>query len=870
MANGNETTTKFKVDISELKKGIQDANRQIKLANAEFKAAASGMDDWGKSADGVQAKIEQLKSVLSNQKTILESYKKQLELTAAEYGENSRQADDLRIKIANQQTAVNNTERSIRDYTTQLADLEREENSTEQAAENLSENIAETGTTAEKTSEGFSIFKGVLADLVASGIKLAISEFKNLVSAAKEAYEEFDSGRDAVITATGATGEAAKELTKSYAEVAKSVVGDFSVIGSALGEVNTRFGYTGEELEEATVKFMKFADITGSDAVQSVQLVARAMGDAGIDSSEYSSVLDDLAIAAQASGISVSKLTEMLTKYGAPMRALGLGTKDAIAIFSQWEKAGVNTEIAFSGMKTAISKWSKEGKDASVEFRKMLEEIGAAPDIAAATTKAIEVFGSKAGPDLADAIQGGRFEFEEFLQIVENSEGTVEKTFDQTKDATDRVKLGFQQMKVALGETTDSIIAEYSPQIEEAINKITPIIQNAITFVTSKIPPAIKKITDLVEKLKPIISGVFGWIVSHKTELIAALAGIGAAIVAWNIATVVTNIIKMVQALKAMGLMAAFTAAKQWLLNTALLANPIGLVVAAIAGLVAAFVVLWNTSEDFRNFWIGAWDSIKKAFFSFLDAWGVGVDEIKNSAKSAWENIKSTWKNVGEWFKNYVIKPVENFFVSMWDGLKTGAANAWDGIKSVFSHVSDWFSDVFSTAWQKVKDVFSTGGKVFDGIKEGIVDTFKNVVNAIIRGINKVVAIPFNAINDVLDKLQGIEVAGVQPFDGMFGHLPVPQIPELARGGVLKRGQVGLLEGNGAEAVVPLENNARWISATAAALKEALKADGIIGTGCDKSVVNNYSFVQNNTSPKALSRLDIYRQTHNLIMRGAT
>ena len=95
----NETTTKFKVDISELKRGIQDANRQIRLANAEFKAASSGIENWGKSADGISAKLNQLDRVLSSQKSILDAYKKQLALIIEEEGENSKGADEMRIKI---------------------------------------------------------------------------------------------------------------------------------------------------------------------------------------------------------------------------------------------------------------------------------------------------------------------------------------------------------------------------------------------------------------------------------------------------------------------------------------------------------------------------------------------------------------------------------------------------------------------------------------------------------------------------------------------------------------------------------------------------------------------------------------------------
>lgn len=242
-------------------------------------------------------------------------------------------------------------------------------------------------------------------------------------------------------------------------------------------------------------------------------------------------------------------------------------------------------------------------------------------------------------------------------------------------------------------------------------------------------------------------------------------------------------------------------------------------------------------------------------------------DGIKEAASTAWETIKEVWSVVKDWFNENVVTPVHDFFTGMWDGLKTKASEAWEGIKSVFSPVADWFKDKFSKAWQAVKDVFSTGGKIFDGIKEGIVDAFKAVVNAIIRGINKVIAIPFNAINNMLDKIRNVEILDFKPFAGLISRFDIPQIPELARGGVLSRGQVALLEGRGAEAIVPLENNRKWIAATAQALKQALTQEGIIAAGLQQApVVNNhYSFTQNNTSPKALDRLDIYRETNSLL-----
>lgn len=226
------------------------------------------------------------------------------------------------------------------------------------------------------------------------------------------------------------------------------------------------------------------------------------------------------------------------------------------------------------------------------------------------------------------------------------------------------------------------------------------------------------------------------------------------------------------------------------------------------------------------EFFSGLWDSIVQ-IFSVVAGWFdenviqpvVGFfrglwENVSGFFSGLWEDIKGIWTAVSTWFDENVVQPVTGFFSGMWDGLRNGASDAWEGIKSAFSAVSTWFKDTFQKAWQKVKDVFSTGGKIFSGIKEGIENTFKTVVNAIIRGINTVIAIPFNAINRFLRTLRDISILGLSPF-GWISEFIVPQIPLLAKGGVLGRGQVGLLEGNGAEAVVPLEKNKEWIHAVA-------------------------------------------------------
>ena len=179
-----------------------------------------------------------------------------------------------------------------------------------------------------------------------------------------------------------------------------------------------------------------------------------------------------MARASQVSGISIDKLAENVTKYGAPMRSLGFEMKDSITLFSQWEKAGVNTEIAFSGLKKAISNWGAAGKNPREEFKKTLDQIKKAPDISTATSLAIEAFGAKAGPDLADAIKQGRFSIDDMNKALKTSSGTVDKTFKSTQDGAEKFKVANNNLKLGLSEIWASIEDAFGPVLQSLSNYI--------------------------------------------------------------------------------------------------------------------------------------------------------------------------------------------------------------------------------------------------------------------------------------------------------------------------------------------------------------------------------------------------------------
>lgn len=150
------------------------------------------------------------------------------------------------------------------------------------------------------------------------------------------------------------------------------------------------------------------------------------------------------------------------------------------------------------------------------------------------------------------------------------------------------------------------------------------------------------------------------------------------------------------------------------------------------------------------------------------------------------QGISDTWGVIADFFHE-TVDSVGSFFDGLWEKVSSGAVAAWDGIKSAFKSVPEWFQGKFRDAWQKVKDVFSTGGRIWSGIKEGIENTFRTVVNAIIRGMNTIIAVPFNKINSMLNTIRNASFLGISPFQNMWSvnPLPVPQIPMLARGAVI-------------------------------------------------------------------------------------
>ena len=382
---------------------------------------------------------------------------------------------------------------------------------------------------------------------------------------------------------------------------------------------------------------------------------------------------------------------------------------------------------------------------------------------------------------------------------------TLNKTY---KDASDQYK-----------ETNKDVIESQKAQekLTDAFAEIGRVGEPILTAIKDKVAEfvstAVPHLENFIQKVKDIIT----WVKENGDTIdkwVGVILGAGTAIglflliLNWGtIMTAAANAVKVVRTA-----ILAF--------NTALLANPIGLIVSLLAGLVVAFVYLWNNVDGFRKFWIDAWN------------------KIKQMASSAWESIKKTFSNIGKWFSEK-FREVQKAGKQAMEDVKKWFSDAYKSVTKTFSNIGSWFRNTFQTAWKNIKSVFSSWGSFFGGLWTQIKNKFSSIGsalgtamgNAVKNGLNRVIATVERAINKGIGLINGaINLANKLPGVDV-GKVAEVSLPRLAKGAVLEKGQVGLLEGSGAEAVVPLERNRAWLSRVAEDLYDIQLKSGSFQNG---------------------------------------
>ena len=616
MPRNNETTTKFKVDISELQKAMQEAKRAVAVANSEFKAVSSSMDDWTKSSDGLSAKLKQLDTTLSSQKTVLSNLERQYELTVKEMGEGSKAADDLKIKINNQKAAINNTQKEVTKFEIALEEVNAAEKTAAKTGQDVADVLDEMGDSAKDAEGGFTVLKGAVATFAGNAmtslvgaIKDGISSLVGLAGETREYRTELGKLETAFTTA-GFTTEAA---TKTYKDL-YSVLGDE---GQSVEAANmlAKLVDTEEELAEWT------NIATGVYGTFGASLPIESLAEAANETSKTGAITGALADALNWAGVSEEDFQKSLD---------GCTTEQ--------ERQALITET-LNGLYSDAAKTYKKNNKSVMDANKAQSDYN---DTMAA-------MGAKIEPVMTTVKEGFTELLQEALKLVEGVD-----------------------------------MEEFSSKIEEAFGV-------------------------LKDDVLPAIKDGLGWIIDNKDIIIAGLAGIAAGFVAFKVATLIQGVTSALQ-----GMTIAQAA-----LNVVMNANPIGIIISLVAGLVAAFVALWNNCEGFREFFQNLWEGIKNVV-------GTVVEAIGGFFSGLWDGIKNVFGGIGDWFGEKFTKAKENA-AAAWEK----AGEIWNGIKDkvtgAFSKVGDFFKKRFTEAKENSEKAWETAGKVWSGIKDKVTGAFSKV-----------------------------------------------------------------------------------------------------------------------------------------------
>lgn len=684
-----DVTTKFKVDISDLKKGITEANQQMKLANAQFKATSAGMEDWGNDADGLAAKLKQLDSILQAQKSKVANYAQQLRTVSdaekengkraeelrqkyqqavQQYGSNSdearkyrtalsdvereqerngKSADNLRVTLLNAQAAVSRTEREIRQYNNALDDLDHAQDDAGDSAQDV----------GEKIKDGFTVAKGAVANFVSDIVGSAIDALKNLAIEGEDTFSKFQAS-------TGVGAKAMGEFKKEMSDLYKNDYGDsLEDVADSMAKVKQITGETDpSKLKEMTQYAINLRDTFGSDFDESIRGINNLMYQYGISSEE---AFDLFAKGSQVGLDYTDELGDNVAEYSGKFKQAGYSSNEYFQLLKNGTSNGaynldkvndaineVTTKLAdgtieknlktFSkGTQELFKKWQKGGASQKDVIESIVKDIGNCKneqDAMAMASVAFASMGEDANVDFVKSLTSVGDTFKDVKGTMES----VDKTrWDNTKAQLVMIKRGFE------------------------VDVLQPIL-NAVV-------PALAKFGD--------------WFLSNTPAIVSSLVAIGTGFAVFKIAT---NIGALTTAFQNLGLTLNG-------LRIVLMTYPIGwiMMLASAVGGIAAYTLATKKATDET-------DELTKGHEKLQD-------ELEKSDKSQKNNIKAVEDQAVK-SQNLLNKLKELM------GVENKSASQKARIKDIVKELNDLMPDL-NLHYEKEKDKLDQS---YDSIQKNI------------------------------------------------------------------------------------------------------------------------------------------------------
>ena len=551
-----------------------------------------------------------------------------------------------------------------------------------------------------------------------------------------------------VAAVSGATGDDLQALRDKAREMGEKTKFSASEAAEAMNYM-AMAGWKTEDMLSGIDGVMNLAAASGEDLGTTSDIVTDALTAFGLTAKDSGHFADILAAASSNANTNVSMMGETF-KYAAPVAgALGFSAEDTAEAIGLMANAGIKSTQAGTSLRSIMSSMTGPidlvGQNLGQVTIETMNADGSMRSLSDILTDCRGAFSQMTEAEQANAAETlvGKNAMSGFLALMNAAPADI----DKLSGAISNCDGASEKMANTMQDNLAGQLTILKSQLEELAISFGEMMMPTIRNIVSAVQGFVDKLNALPGPVKQVILNIGLFVAAAGPVLIVIGKILGA------VGTIMTVVPKIVGALS--GIKTAFAA-----LNAVMLANPIGIIIAAIAALVAAFIYLWNTNEDFRNFWINLWEEIKQAvtaagqaIASFLSSCWEG---IKNIASSAWEGIRTVITTV--------ITAIQTLVTTAWNAIKaaitivlnaikTVVTTAWNSIKAVITTVLTAIRTVVTTVWNAIKTAIMT---VVNTIKSVITSGFNAAKNAVTTAVNAIKSGAVNAFNAMLSSIKNV------------------------------------------------------------------------------------------------------------------
>lgn len=713
---------------------------------------------------GVNTEIKNTQAQLKDVEKLLKLDPGNTELLAQKHKLLGQAVEETKNKLETLKTAQQQADEALKNGTIskdQYDALQREIIETEQELKRLEEQANQSATALQKIGATGEKWKEVGGNIENAGKKLmpVTATVTALGTVSVKTAADFESSMSKVAAVSGATGSDLEALSKKAREMGSKTKFSASEAAEAMNYM-AMAGWKTEDMLSGIEGVMNLAAASGEDLATTSDIVTDALTAFGLSAQDSGHFADVLAAASSNANTNVSMMGETF-KYAAPIAgALGFSVEDTAEAIGLMANAGIKGSQAGTSLRTIMTNLSGDVKICGQNIGEVTiattNADGSMRDLSDILADCRTAFSGLSESEKAAAAESlvGKNAMSGFLALMNAGEGDIAKL----SGAIDNCNGAAQSMADTMNDNLEGQLTILKSQLQELAISFGEILLPAVKSIVSFLQGFINVLNSMPDGMKQTIVTI---------ALVAAALGpvliiIGKVISA--VGTIMTIVPKVAGVIKTV--QGAFAA-----LNATMLANPIVLIIAAIAALVAAFIYLWNTNEEFRQFWIDLWEDIKeiaiavwealKAFFSA--AW----EAIKATAETIWNAIAGFFTGLWEGIKNTfttVVNAISTFLTTIWNTIKSVAETVWNAIstffttiwtaiKTVVTTVVTAISTFLTTAWNTIKTTITTVLNAIKSVFETIWNAIKTAITTVVNGIKNTITTVWNNIKSTVSNV---------------------------------------------------------------------------------------------------------------------